>query len=244
VLPRFYAPQIERGARSIVLDADESHHLVHVLRLKAADTVRVFDGRGGEWQGRLVSCDKRGAAIDALEPIAPLPEAEVAVTLVVGLLRGPAMHDLVRDATMLGAHRVVPVYTERTAVSKRRDVVPVARWRRIAITSCKQCGRAVVPEIAEPLPFSEAIQREAGVRLMLVEPTAAIDGRCRVDDLAAPARQGGALIAVGPEGGWTDAEVRLAVEAGYVPWSLGTQVLRAEAVPLAALSVLRYAWSS
>lgn len=244
MLPRFYTPDLVPGSSSVTLDADETHHLVHVLRLAVGDAARVFDGRGDEWQGTVATCDKRGATIDALAAVAPLPEPQVATTLVAGLLRGSAMDDLVRDATMLGVRAIVPAYTEHSSVSRRKDATPLARWRRIAITSCKQCGRAVVPCIEAPRPLEAALALPAGVKLMLAEPAVASGALRRVDDLAERARAGGALIAAGPEGGWSAAELQSAVAAGYRLWSLGTQILRAEAVPLAALSVARYAWEA
>jgi len=154
------------------------------------------------------------------------------------------MDELVRDATMLGVRAIVPMYTEHCSVPRRKDAAPAGRWRRIAVTSAKQCGRAVVPRIDAPLPFEAALDLPGAVKLFLAEPAAAAGASRRVDDLAEIARAGGAVIAAGPEGGWSAAEVRSAGAAGYRLWSLGTQILRAEAVPLAALSVARYAWEA
>ncbi len=244
MLPRFHAPDLASGATSVTLDRDETHHLVHVLRLTRGAPARVFDGRGGEWQGRVASCDKRGAVLDALEPVTPLPEPRVRVTLVAGLLRGAPMDLLVRDAVMLGVSAIVPAFSEHTVFPRRRDAAPVERWRRIVVTSCKQCGRAVVPPVEPPCPLPEALARPAGVKLMLTEPAAAAGSRDRIDDLAARARDAGALIAAGPEGGWSSGDLAIGATAGCLRWSLGTQVLRAEAMPLAALSVARYAWEA
>jgi 16S rRNA (uracil1498-N3)-methyltransferase len=100
-----------------------------------------------------------------------------------------------------------------------------------------------VPEIPEPAALAAAIEGGAwGVRLWLAEPTLEVEAARRVDGLASRAREHGAALAIGPEGGWTPAEVEAAKAAGFVPWSLGPLVLRAESVPLAAMSVLRYAW--
>jgi 16S rRNA (uracil1498-N3)-methyltransferase len=153
------------------------------------------------------------------------------------------MDDLVRDATMLGVRAIVPAHTDHSSVSRREGAAPVARWRRIAITSSKQCGRAVVPIVSSPMPLEAALDVPAAVKLLLAEPAVAAGACRRLEDLAERARAGGAVIAAGPEGGWSAAEVQAAGVAGYRLWSLGTQILRAETVPLAALSVLRYAWS-
>jgi 16S rRNA (uracil1498-N3)-methyltransferase len=232
------------GASSVILDGDETHHLVHVLRVRRGAPARVFDGEGHEWEGHVESLDRRGAVLDGLRPVAALAEPAVAVTVIAGLLRGAAMDTLVRDAVTLGARAIVPAHTEFSSVSRRADALAslVARWRRIAIGACKQCGRAVVPDLVPPEPLAAALRRPAAVRLILVEPTSGLAALRRIEDLAARARDGGAAIAIGPEGGWGPADLERASQAGFLAWSLGTQVLRAEHVPVAALAIARYAW--
>lgn len=247
VLPRFLAPDLHGGERAITLDQEETHHLVHVLRLRRGERARVFDGDGHEWEGLVSSLDKRGAVIDELRPVTPLPEPRVRVTLFAAMLRGPAMDALVRDAAMLGASAIVPVFTEHCSVSRKASATPhhADRWRRLAVAGSKQSGRSVVPAIGTPEPLDVALSRcRHGVRLLLVEPTASAGTVGRIDELGARARREGATLAMGPEGGWAPGEIRHAMEAGFRAWSLGHQVLRAEAVPVAALSVLRYAWEA
>ena len=244
VLARFYAPSLLPGSACVTLDADETHHLAHVLRLARGASARVFDGRGHEWEGTVASLDRRGAVLDGLRPVTPLPEPRVAITLIAGLLRGAAMDALVRDAVVLGVRDVVPALTERSSVSRRGDAVAAlaARWHRLAVAACKQCGRASMVGIHPPEPLATALDRPAGVALVLVEPTAQADALRRLEDVGPRAREAGATIAIGPEGGWSKAELESAARAGFRPWSLGSLVLRAEAVPVAALSVARYAW--
>lgn len=244
MLPRFYAPDLEGDARTVTLELEETHHLVHVLRLKRNAPVRVFDGEGHEWEGSVASLDKRGAVLENLRPVPASSEPRVAITVVAGILRGQAMDTLVRDATMLGAAAIVPVHTEYSSESRRATALEahLARWRRIVVGACKQCGRAVVPTLARPVAVTDALTRATGIKLILVEPTAVSAATQRLEDLGSPARREGATIAIGPEGGWAAAELALAAQLGFHPWTLGTQVLRAESVPLAALSIARYAW--
>ncbi len=245
MLPRFHAPVLATGATTVTLDAEQSHHLVRVLRLRPGDAVRVFDGAGREWEGLIERDDRRAATVGALRETVPRPEAPFRLTVIAAVLRGPAMDALVHDAAMLGATRLVPVLSERVSVARREDALHAARsrWARICVAACRQCGRAVVPLVAPPVPLATALAPdEAAVRLWLAEPGLVADPVRRVDDLGARARAGGAALAIGPEGGWTAAELALAVDRGFAPWSLGPLVLRAETVPLAAMSILRYAW--
>jgi 16S rRNA (uracil1498-N3)-methyltransferase len=139
----------------------------------------------------------------------------------------------------------VPALSERVSVTRSEEALRAAhaRWQRIAVSTCRQCGRATVPEVAAPCALTDALAgTSAGVKLWLAEPTLGVERAWRVEPFAQQARTHGATLAIGPEGGWTPAELELASRSGFTTWSLGPLVLRAESVPLAALSVLRYAW--
>jgi 16S rRNA (uracil1498-N3)-methyltransferase len=239
-------PGLDPREPVIALPRDESHHLCHVLRLRAGDPVRVFDGLGREWSARVRQTSKSRASVEIIEPVSPAAEWDVAVVVALAVLKGDRMDAAVRDATMLGAWAVQPVMTAHTSVPPAAVVAPGLRerWHRIAVASAKQCGRAVVPDVRAVVDWDTCLERDRpAVGLLLVEPGAAASD-VAIDALAGTARAGGALVAVGPEGGWSAGEIDRARRAGLLPWSLGDLTLRADAVPLAALAVLRYAWSA
>jgi 16S rRNA (uracil1498-N3)-methyltransferase len=144
---------------------------------------------------------------------------------------------------MMGVAAVQPLLTDRTdvpaaAFSHGRRL---ERWQRIAVSSAKQCGRAVVPPVLAPRALQDCLEAaQAEVGLMLVEP-AAVTASAAVAWPRADA-PGSALVLVGPEGGWADAEVAQALAAGCLPVSLGPRTLRADAAAIVALSVLQYVW--
>jgi 16S rRNA (uracil1498-N3)-methyltransferase len=240
VLPRCFSPDIH--ASSVTLSDDESVHLVRVLRLRVGAPVLVFDGRGHQRAGVLSAVAKTRATVALGDAVAAAPEPAVAITLAQAALKGDKMDEVIRDATMMGVARIGPLVTERTVVP--RAAVEQARiherWMRVALASAKQCGRAVVPAIDPPRTFdallADAADRDA-CRLLLAEPATQAAGRALPE--VPPAS---ALIAIGPEGGWTDAEVARALAAGFAPLSLGARTLRAESAPLAALAVLSWVW--
>ena len=159
-----------------------------------------------------------------------------------------------------------PLSTARTVIP--RSALEIGRvrerWHRIAVSSAKQCGRAIVPEIGPPERLTDLFEAQAQdapdvMRLQLIEPAAAsasespsvtasstdADGAKDIGPngrLPAEPSPAGTLIAIGPEGGWAPEEVEQAREAGWQPWTLGARTLRAESAPLAALSILTYAW--
>jgi 16S rRNA (uracil1498-N3)-methyltransferase len=158
---RFYVPDLPHEGALVALSDEEARHLTQVLRLELGDQVRVFDGRGREHEARVEVTARQRAEVRVGAPAAAAPEVPVRLTLAAALLKGDNFDDVVRDAAMLGVHVVFPLVTARTEVPAARagKVSRVERWRRVALNSVKQCGRAVVPEIDEPQALAEALTR-------------------------------------------------------------------------------------
>jgi 16S rRNA (uracil1498-N3)-methyltransferase len=241
--PRFFVPGLDAALRIIALPHEEAHHVRHVLRLGAGAGIAVFDGRGGEWAGRIISADKRaGVTVELAGRITPAAEPPVRVTLGIGLLKGDQMDAVIRDATMLGVAEIAPVESERVTVPSRgrHSAAAAARWQRVAVASAKQCGRAVVPAITPVEPLAALLARStAERRLMCVEPAHA---GARPVALEALARPSTALALVGPEGGWSAEEIASAVRRDVGLVHLGPRTLRAETAPTVLLSALWTRW--
>src|SRR5215510_11160978 len=235
MLPRFLAA-IDPASGTARLPEDEARHLSQVMRLRVGDEIAVFDGAGREFRACVDRIARDGASARLIEEQAAAPEPAVRVTLAQAALKGEKMDDVVRDATMMGVAAIEPLVTAHTAAHLKEGRAP-DRWWRIAVASAKQCRRAVVPDIGEGMRFDQWIARDASAfRVLLVEPSAAVEGR-PASSLAG-ARPPSATILIGPEGGWSAAEIDAAVAAGYIPVTLGQRTLRADAVPVVALSVL------
>jgi 16S rRNA (uracil1498-N3)-methyltransferase len=240
---RFFAPSLDPGDEAVDLPRDEAEHLTRVLRLGVGDTVSVFNGRGHEFLARIVSAARRDARVQLLSRVEPAPESTTALTLVQAVLKGDKMDDVIRDAVMLGVAAIQPIVSKRTeyTVAAILRGTRMDRWRRIALASAKQSRRAVVPEIMMPLTLETWLDEPApGERLMFAEP--GIDG---VESLSSfrtvPAPSSAALV-IGPEGGWDPAESARARAKGLRFVSIGGRTLRADAVAIAALSVLQFLW--
>ncbi len=253
---RFFAPALDPGDPAVTLPKEEAEHLTRVLRLGPGDTVSVFDGRGHEFLGRVAGSPgtpgasgpkrQRDVRVELLSRVHPPPEPAVAFTLAQAVLKGDVMDDVVRDAVMLGVVAIQPV------VSKRAEVTVAAlirgnrldRWRRVALASTKQSRRAVLPEIRTPLSVETFLEEPgSALRLMLVEPEAGAD----VEPVAAlrsvPVPSEVSLL-IGPEGGWAKPEWEAARARGVRLLTLGPWTLRADAVPVAAISVLQFLWGA
>ena len=236
-LPRFYFPLLDPSLPDGVLPEEEANHLTRVMRLGKDDDIAVFDGRGREFRARVTAAVRGRVRITLLDPITPAPEARVPLTLVQAVLKGDKMDAVIRDATMMGVAAIDPVVTSRTIARGARDT---DRWARVAVASAKQCRRAVVPAITAPGRFGDWLAASAhGLRLLLVEPSTGAE-TCSLRMLEDHAPGSLALI-VGPEGGWSEEEQRAAERAGCVAVTLGPLTLRADAVPIAALAIARFA---
>ena len=241
---RFFAPALDPGDEAVALPREEAEHLTRVLRLGVGDAVAVFDGRGHEFLARVASALRRDVRVQIVSRLEPAAESGVTLTLAQAVLKGDKMDDVIRDAVMLGVAAIQPIVTRRseTTVAALIKGARVERWRRVALASVKQSRRAVLPEIRMPLTLEVALDEPAAaLRLMLVEPAAA----ARVEPLSvlrqAPPPSD-AIVFVGPEGGWAAEEWASAAARGVRLMSLGSRTLRADAVPVAALSVLNFLW--
>jgi 16S rRNA (uracil1498-N3)-methyltransferase len=234
---RFFIPDVTAIGAPVVMPAEEATHLRRVLRLGKGDTVAVFDGRGAEYLARVEETTSRLTVVRPYEAIVASTEPTVVLTVAQAVLKGRKFDQVVRDVTMVGAATVQPLLTERSE-GRGRDT---ERWARVAVASAKQCRRAVVPDVRVPVRFDELFQDRSALKLLLVEPSAsgAGAGLRQVAEGMVPAT---ALLAVGPEGGWTEAEVTAAQAAGFVLVTLGRRTLRADAVVVSAVSVLQYIW--
>jgi 16S rRNA (uracil1498-N3)-methyltransferase len=240
---RFFTPALDPGDERVTLPRDEGEHLTRVLRLGVGDAVSVFDGRGHEFAAKVSAIVRRDVTVQLQARLEPAPEASVALTLAQAVLKGDKMDDIVRDAVMLGATAIQPIVTKRseTTVAALLKGARVDRWRRVALASVKQSRRAVLPEVRVPLAIETFLDEPpAALRIMLVEPAAGGgESLATLQSVPAPAD---ASILVGPEGGWTDTECAAARDRGVRLVTLGHRTLRADAVPVAAITVLQFLW--
>ena len=241
---RFYAPDAASSGLAVQLPASEANQLRAVLRLRPGASVCVFDGRGGEYEARVDKVERNGVTLRTLERRQPAPEPTVNLKLAMSILKGRAMDAVVRDATMLGASEIQPIVTTHshatpTTIGLNRVV---SRWQAIAVSSAKQCRRAVVPTIKPVAPLKRFLEQPSSpLNLFLVEPTLQVPYESlRV--LAGRSVPSAATVSIGPEGGWSADEIRMAVTAGFTLITLGPRTLRADATPVVALSVLQYLW--
>ncbi len=234
---RFHVPEAAPGAR-VALPEHTAHHAKDVLRLASGAHVRIFDGRGNEFEAVLDFLSRRETVATLGALVAPRPESPLRLVLAVAPLKGDGMEFVIQKATELGVTEIRPVVTIRTDAAAQPALrgTRQERWEKVASGAAEQCGRAVVPEVHPTASFDELLATPfQGRRLLFVE-----------DEAAAPLRRDpratACLLLVGPPGGFEERELEAARGSGFEPTRLGPRVLRSETAALAALAALQLLW--
>ncbi len=236
-----YQGRLGNGSE-VRLNADAAHHAVRVLRLAIGEPVVLFDGRGGEFEARITRIDRGEVSVKTGAHRDIERESHLHIMLVQGLSSGERMDITLQKAVELGVAAMQPVATERSVVKLKDERAQRRRehWQNLVVSACEQCGRNRVPEVFPVLDFSDWL---AGLNTttpeeesrLLLSPAA---------DLALKSLQPSARIVllIGPEGGLSPVEMRLAQSRGFQPARLGPRVLRTETAALAALSAIQALW--
>jgi 16S rRNA (uracil1498-N3)-methyltransferase len=241
---RCYVNPANWNESDLFLSAEEEHHLLHVLRAKAGDTVAVFDGRGSEATAEIRMDGAPGKTHRVVLRILGVGKSRhpgLSLTLIQALPKGKRMDLIVEKAVELGVTDIIPVITERTIVRLDADARKERgeRWQRLALSASRQCGTSWVPDVRSVCDYSEAMRNCREFDLLLVG-SLGDDARPLHDVLNEARRKTKAALIIGPEGDLTSAEIKEAMDAGAVPVSFGQLVLRVETAALYGLSVLNY----
>ena len=210
------------GPGDVTLEGPEAHHLTAVRRFAVGDVITLFSGDGREYPARIVQIGKKWVTVQVTEVLTPERELGFRLHIAAAMPKGDRGDFLIEKLTELGVTDFTPLVTERGVV--KADEAKADKLRRAVIEASKQCGRNVLMRVHTPARWLDWCARQKGRRLIAHpgDPTA-----------VAPER-GAATIAIGPEGGFTGAEVEAALRAGWERVSLGPRILRVETAAMAA----------
>ena len=242
---RVHAPTATADATEIRLSPEESHHLVTVNRCGRGDPVTAFDGRGREWLTECTDPSKSATVLRVKESRLAKPRPHE-ITLGQALPKGSTMDDIVRQATEVGAARIVPPLSERTQVHLDADRAgkKIEKWRTAAIEAARQCGNPWLPEIRPIQDFAAFVASAKDFDLKLVASLHAGTTSLKKTLAGYAAKHGRAprqvLWLIGPEGDFSPGEMTAAISAGFSPVTLGPLVLRSDTAAVYALSILSH----
>jgi 16S rRNA (uracil1498-N3)-methyltransferase len=225
-LTRLFVRQRLAEGAEVELDRGQANYLGNVMRLKEGDRLLLFDGQSGEWLANVAEAGRKRMAL-RVERKTRDPETIPDIWLAFAPVKRSQTDWLVEKATELGAARLIPVITQRTIVDRVRP----DRLEAIAVEAAEQCGRTVLPQIAEPMPLKHFLDgRDRARRLYFADEGGG-------EAAAGAFKPGAATLLTGPEGGFTDEErVAILAAPNTAGISLGPRILRAETAALAALA--------
>jgi len=238
--PRFYCPPPLPAGSSFELPKEAAHHAHRVLRLRVNDPVQVFDGIGNALDGKIGAINGKHVLLHELQTCMDEAESPLRIVLAQAMCGSEKMDWVVQKATELGAAEIQPVQTQRSVarLSAERAEKRTAHWRSVAISACEQCGRNALPQIGAPQDFSAWLAqiRGSAATKFVLQP----EGSTPLHKQAPP--QGDVILLIGPEGGFSEDEIKMAHLAGFTPIRLGKRVLRTETAAMAGITALQTLW--
>jgi 16S rRNA (uracil1498-N3)-methyltransferase len=244
---RFYASPNNINASLATLTTQETHHLIHVLRLTPGDEAFVFDGCGREFRCSFRGVEDNQAQLEIEEALSDVVESPLHITLAQALAKGEKFDFIVQKATELGVSAIAPLITRNSDVrlDDHQKSNRVERWRRISLEAMKQCGRRRLVEIARPRSLREFIaERETSTAPEQNRKTLVFSeggGMPVVEALQPLAPRTAVCALIGPEGGWSMDELEALKDSGSHAVTLGPRVLRTETAALVALTLIQHA---
>ncbi len=238
---RFFVPFSNISDERIIIDDKaQAHHIKHVLRMKNKDKAVVFDEKGKEYDCLI---ENIGDVVDlSIQKRLSAPERnKFTITIACAIPKKSKFDDIVDKLTQLGVDRIIPLETERVIVKldKRKEALRLARWKNIVLSASQQSQRNTLPAIEPLTPLKEVLIQSKGYDLKLI-PTL-LGERKSLKSISFSPQPKNILVFIGPEGDFSDKEIALAKQAGFIPVTLGDTVLRVETAAVAAMSMLKYA---
>ena len=235
----YYSAEMEPQQRFEV-DGKVHHYLSRVLRLKAGCEVRFFNGKGREFLCTMIESGRQRSIFACESEVDVLPEAKPEIKLYLAVCKNDSMDFSVQKATELGVQELQPLISERSlthSTAKKRRL----HWQGVAESACEQCGRAIIPRVADPIALQEItkITKDDKAIVCCFETQTSI--KTQADKfLAKPSKQEARVhLMIGPEGGFSSDEIDCAISLGFELARLGNYVLRSETAVVAALSIVR-----
>ena len=237
---RFYVPPTDISSDTIRIRNPERHHLLNVLRLMPDDDVQIFDGEGTSYIARLRDTESF-PAIASIQDHQFHPPIPPHITLFQAIPKSDKMDLIVQKTTEIGVDEIVPMMCERSVPKRREDAQQKQqdRWERIAIEASKQCGRPRFPNLLPPRTIGECLEQAKNCELSLLFWENEVERKIK-SVLRNHRHIKSISLFIGPEGGFSDAEVENAIDSGCLPTTFGGNTLRTETAAIVAVAITVY----
>ncbi len=237
----FFIEKSEREGSILSITGSDARHIKTVLRMKPGDKIGLFDGKGFEYEAKIVDLSPGRVQASLIRRFPSTAESPLKIIVAQAFLKEKKMDGLVRQLSELGIVKWIPFIAERSVPrpDKKQLLARTKRWEKIAKEAVKQCRRGRIMEIGETVSFEEVLDLSRSM-----EPKIAFweDEASPVDiPLTKHDREIQTVLAmIGPEGGFTQKEIESLIDQGFITAGLGPRILRAETATVAACVVLQY----
>jgi 16S rRNA (uracil1498-N3)-methyltransferase len=222
-----------------ILDGPDARHIVKVLRLSTGDPLVFTDGMGTDFSGRILACDQTRVVVELMDSRPSETESPLPLTVCSGMLKHQKMDDVIQGLTQIGVTRWIPFFCERSIPSPDPGALArrMARWQTIANETIKQCRRSRVVDISFPMTLDRILDTAHQFDHCIVFWEQEGEPLFRLT----PKKTGNrTLVLIGPEGGFSESEIRKASAKGVIPYSLGPRILRAETASICGAALIQH----
>ena len=227
-LPFFFIPSYDKDQSEIILDEENSRHIVQVLRMKPGERLQITDGKGNLLTGSIVGDHKKKCVV-RLEEAASVAPRERKVCIAISLLKNTSRFEwFLEKAAEMGITTILPLLTERTEKQHFRQ----DRMQTLLVSAMLQSQQAWMPELATPISFGQAVEYSRQDRRLIAHCVETAEKK------VLRSMPGSTLILIGPEGDFSQKEIGFALEHAFVPVSLGETRLRSETAGVVAAALL------
>jgi len=238
-MQKFLIPRGSIRENRVILDGPDARHITRVLRLSRGDHLSLTDGMGTDFSGRITDCNREQVTVEIMDTRLSQTESPLILTVCTGMLKYQKMDDVIQGLTQIGITRWIPFFCERSiplpdakALDRRME-----RWQTIANETIKQCQRSRVVEISFPMTFDRilAMAKDFDHCIAFWE-----QGGDSLSQLMPGKGRNQTLVLIGPEGGFSESEINRASASGFIPYSLGPRILRAETASLCGAALVQH----
>ena len=250
-MARFFVALPFAVATEYDLPENVTRHL-NVLRIRVNQIITLFNGNGRDYSAQVIELNKRSARVQVLQELTLATEASLEICLCLSIIASDKFDLVLQKAVELGVSQIIPVYSQNTQrFNSAKLPTRLEHWHKVIIAASEQCGRARLATLDAPRDFAELVNDSSdacGIKLLLsphhqskvdwgaTRATGATHGDAHRDGAA---HHHGVKLLIGPEGGFSSAEVNLAVAQGFQAVALGPRILRAETAAIVALSYIQ-----
>ena len=237
---RFYHSKQLSLNQVVILNEFSGHHAIKVMRVKLNDELILFNGDGCDYYGKVTNIKKKELEVKISNIKELNQESPLKITLIQSLSSNEKMDWILQKSTELGVQKIQPVYNERSKVKINEDRInkKLIHWHQVVISACEQCYRSKIPQIKKPENFKHYLENNnfnSGSLKLILSPHS--ENTIKTLPKKEPKE---IYVLIGPEGGFSSNEIKLANKFNFKTIKLGSRILRTETAPVSIVSILQY----